>query len=115
MIRGSLLAAPAKSSTGWEVRPGAGNRGAQGVSSAPVARQCVGRRKGRAGLSGVRLAGLGSDSVAQSRKGGVRVLGAGVSLPSGRLGEVRRAVVGQVEATGSQQLHTTGLVTSGEA
>lgn len=36
MIQGSLLAAPAKSGTGWEVRPAAGNRGPQGVSWALV-------------------------------------------------------------------------------
>lgn len=31
-----------------------------------------------------------------------------------QLGEVPKAMVGQVEATGSWQLHTAGLVTSGE-
>lgn len=85
MIQGSLLATPAKSGTGWEVQPGAGNRGAHGVFWAPVARRCVGRRKGRAGLSGALFAGLGSDSLAQGRKGGVRVPGAGSeSLQVGR-------------------------------
>lgn len=44
-------------------------------------------RKGRAGLSGVFLAGLGSNSIAQGRKGGGWVPGTG--LASLRVGQGR--------------------------
>lgn len=37
-----------------------------------------------------------------------------VGIPSGRPEEVPKAAVGQVEATGSHELRTAGLVTSGE-